>query len=301
MQKSKWEQNVNVLYELGILKNKIDLKGFIYSPQGESRNAAKLLIILGSMVGLAGMVLLLLLLYNRQLKRAVTLRTKSLEKANLEMDKFVYSVSHDIRSPLFSIQGIINLMRDDPNGSEQYVDLIEKSVKRLNRFTGDILDYSMNSRKKLNFSVVDVDRMIDRTLESMKYLAEDNEVTISTKYDLKMPFYTDEWRFEIIIGNLISNAIKYSDKLRGGQEISIYARTGRKWMDFIIKDNGIGIGEEHLDQIFDMFYRATENSQGSGLGLYIVKETVAMLKGTISLDSKLEKGTNIIVRLPNGS
>ncbi len=299
MQRSKWEQTVEVLHSLGIVETKSDLRGFLYSPPGSDSKTGKLLIILGSIVVAAGIILLFLLLYNKQLKTAVALRTTSLKKANLEMDKFVYSVSHDIRSPLFSIQGIINLMRADPNGSEEYVNLIEKSVKRLNSFTGDILTYSKNSRTDLHFSVVVVDQIIDKALESMKYLVEENEIKITTHYKLKEDFCTDEWRFEVIIGNLISNAIKYGDKLKVQPEIAIHAKTNRKWLDFEISDNGIGIGHEHLVKIFDMFYRATEGSQGSGLGLYIVKETVGMLKGSISLDSTLDVGTKIRIRIPN--
>ena len=143
--------------------------------------------------------------------------------------------------------------------------------------------------------------MVEKTLADFKYLTSEDEIKITTEFDLQVPFQTDEWRLEVIFGNLISNSIKYRDESKEVSNVSIKIKTRKKGLAFTIKDNGIGIGSEHIDKIYDMFYRATEGSQGSGLGLYIVQETIGILKGTVDLESKIGVGTEIKVTIPNAS
>ena len=121
------------------------------------------------------------------------------------------------------------------------------------------------------------------------------EISINSKYDL----YTDARRLEIIFNNLISNAIKYHNYNQADPFLSIEIDVRRAKCVIDIIDNGCGISAEHLDKIFKMFYRATENSVGSGLGLYITKETVEKLKGTISVRSFVKTGTRFTIVLPN--
>ena len=119
------------------------------------------------------------------------------------------------------------------------------------------------------------------------------------KIDLKdKKIYSDSLRLNIIFSNIISNAIKYQnfEAERSYLKINIEVESDQVHIQF--KDNGQGIGEKHISKIFDMFYRATTRSEGSGLGLYIVKQTVERLSGKIELTSKLNKGTEIKITLP---
>lgn len=298
MQVSKWQQTASILKELGILRKEIDIDNLLIKQDSESY-FKYYFGIMGILLVVTAVSISLMFLYNRQLKKSVSMQTSSLKKANLEMDKFVYSVSHDIRSPLLSIQGIVNLMRSDPAGSHQYIDLIEKSVQRLNHFTGDILDYSRNSRSAIRYKTVDFEDMVDKIWEDMQYLAGDRTIKLVKNFRSNTKFRSDAWRLEVMLGNIFSNSLKYRDPSKEINEVRVDVSIDTEALHCQIADNGIGIGEEHMDKIYDMFYRATERSQGSGIGLYLVKETVSMLKGTIELQSKVGEGTTITFSVPN--
>ena len=300
MQQSKWQQMADVLFSLGVVSSPLDLKGFVYSPAISAQARVKRILQISALVlAFLGVIMLFLLLYNWQLKRAVRARTKSLEKTNRALDSFVYSVSHDIRSPLSSIQGIINLMRLDPQDMDKYIELVESSINRLEDFTGDILAYSRNSRSDLKLNAVDVTSIIEKSINGIKFLDEKNNITFIKEFKSNGGFTTDAWRLEVILGNLISNAVKYSDLSKESSYVRIRATVDNHGLNIFIEDNGIGIAENHMGKIYDMFYRATESSTGSGLGLYIVSETVEFLQGKIDIKSKLHQGTKITIKLPD--
>ena len=299
MQVSKWQRMLDLLISVGVVSEPRELDGFLYNDkEANVVELRKMLYWFGLVIGLILLAVLMLVLYNWQLKRAVIARTYSLQKTNRELDSFVYSVSHDIRSPLSSIQGIINLMKLDPENNEKYISLIKSSVDRLESFTGDILDYSRNSRSELKFNDVNVDSVIEKSTQDLMFLDENKRVEFIKKIKLPETFKTDEWRLEVILGNLISNSIKYVDTDKGDPFVAIEAFYSDRGLHLIIEDNGIGIEDKHLESIFDMFYRATEASTGSGLGLYIVNETVKQLNGKIHLDSKFGRGTKVEIILP---
>ena len=301
MQKSKWEQMLVIIQEFGVIEHvRDDISGFIYiSPLNNSGNVKRIMIISSFVIVIAGSFLILLLIYNRQLKKAVNTRTNSLKKTNEELDRFVYSVSHDIRSPLSSIQGLISLMKLEPKETDKYIDLIESRIIKLDDFTKDILDYTRNSRTEVKSEPVVLAELIDKCIEQITFFAETKDVVINKEVLIENPLITDGWRLEVILSNLLSNSVRYSDKDKADSYITINATKKPDAVHISISDNGIGISDEHIDKIYNMFYRASEDSQGSGLGLYIVKETVKFIGGSIDIQSKEKKGTTIIIKLPN--
>lgn len=300
MQYSKWKQMAEILYNFNLINRKRDLDGFIYDPPKQDTVLIKRVIIISSIIiAIAAIILLILLLYNRQLKKAVKIRTRSLEKANEEMDRFVYSISHDIRSPLSSVQGIINLMKTDKDNQDQYIELINTSISKLDNYTRDILDYTRNSRAKLKIQQVDLAKMVDKCIAQVKYADKTGNFNIEKNIVSNIKVWSDSWRLEVILNNLISNAIKYQNPKRDDSYVVIEVKVSDEFFNISLKDNGIGIGPDHLDKIFEMFYRASEDSQGSGLGLYIVKETISLMKGNIEITSEKNEGTVINITLPN--
>ena len=299
MQLSKWSEMAKIIYDFGIVDKERDLEGFIFEPEPALARPLKIIIWISLLVIIVGLgFLLVLFLYNRQLKKAVEVRTESLEKANEELDRFVYSISHDIRSPLSSVQGLINLMKIEKNDHEQYLGLIESSIRKLDNYTRDILDYTRNSRAKVEPRTVNLEEIIDKCINQVKYMDDREDVAFSVNIKLDRPFTTDPWRLEVILNNLIGNAIKYGDPRKEIRKVDISAELANNNLSIIIRDNGIGIDQFHLDKIFNMFYRASEDSQGSGLGLYIVRETVNLLGGDINIDSEKHKGTVVKVTVP---
>lgn len=227
-------------------------------------------------------------------------RNKELKRINEELDKFVYSASHDLRAPLTSIMGLVNLAKQDGNtgNTTLYLKMIEDSIGRLEHFINDIIDYSRNSSVAVKSSVIDFNSLLDETISELKYLRENGDIKINVNIKGEKEFVTDSRRIRVILNNLISNAIKYHDLKKSQKYVNIDISYNEQKANIVVSDNGSGIAQEHHQKIFDMFYRASEGNDGSGLGLYIVKETLEKLNGTINLASKSDEGTTFTMQIP---
>ncbi|HYF69998.1 MAG TPA: PAS domain S-box protein [Ohtaekwangia sp.] len=225
---------------------------------------------------------------------------EELKIRNAELDNFVYKVSHDLRAPLSSILGLVNLAKLPGNTDDlqEYIDIIGGKVEHLDHFIGDVLSHSKNLKMEVTISKVDFNSVIDRTFNDLNYLQGASDIRKSIRIE-GIDFYSDPWRISEIFRNLISNAIKYR-QIHGVQsEVSIRVHVDHLRAEINFSDNGIGIDEQNLAKIFEMFYRATEQSDGSGIGLYIVKNAVDKLGGQITVSSRLRQGTRFNIILPN--
>lgn len=253
----------------------------------------------GKLVGISGITLDI---HERKLAEEKLKKTnEELSKANSELDRFVYSVSHDLRAPISSLLGLIQLARmtDDLQEINRYLALQEKSIQRLDNFIKDILDYSRNARLEFTPELISFQEIIDYCFEQHSHMKNATQIAKKIKIEAKTPFYSDKSRLSIILNNLLSNSIKYANPREPNPFIKIFVKQQEKEVSVEIEDNGIGIGKDHLDKIFNMFYRANDSLAGSGLGLYIVRETVLKLGGNIRVESELGKGTKISFNIPN--
>jgi signal transduction histidine kinase len=224
---------------------------------------------------------------------------EELSKRNTELDNFVYSVSHDLRSPIASVLGLINLARKDrdPNMKDTYLEMINKSALQQDHFIKEILDQSRNSRLEVKCEEVFFAPLIDETFNQMKFSTHSMDfVEKIINIEQKTVFYSDRWRLKVILNNIISNSIRY----RNGRDpqIKINVFLDEHVAHITISDNGKGIDKEHLPNLYKMFYRATDDGAGSGLGLYIVKEAIDKLNGRISIESELHVGTTVRLSIP---
>lgn len=229
----------------------------------------------------------------------ITSQNEELTKTNSELDNFVYSTSHDLRAPLASVMGLINIARRSNDLSEVHhcMDLMMSRVNRLDDFIHEIIDFSKNSRTGVQQERVQINQIVHDILDNLKH-ASGSEIDFDIDIPDNLYINTDSSRLTIILNNLIGNAIKYSDSAKENSFVRIEAAKADKGLAISINDNGIGIEREHQPKVFDMFYRATERSKGSGLGLYLVKESVKKLDGSIYLRSKPGVGTTFTVMLP---
>ncbi|EMR04231.1 PAS domain S-box protein [Cesiribacter andamanensis] len=228
--------------------------------------------------------------------------TAQLEKINSELDQFVYKTSHDLRAPLVSVLGLINLTQQEPDEQQrsEYLSLMVRSIKKLDSFIQDIIRFSKNARTEVSPEPINFQLLIQEILQELMYMEEAKTIAVQLSVDPIAPFYSDKRRIEVIFHNIISNAIRYRNPAAEAPYIHIQVReSGQQQVRIDISDNGLGIAPEHQEKIFEMFYRATENSTGSGLGLYIVKESLAKLNGEISVASEPGAGTRFSIYLPN--
>jgi len=220
---------------------------------------------------------------------------------NTELDRFVYSASHDLSAPLKSILGLIAIARmDKPDpGQEQYLLMMERSVRKLEEFIEEVVSYSRNTRMPIKLEACDFRLLVQGLLQDHQYAPDFSRISFEVENLTGEEMITDLARLKIILNNLISNAIKFH-WFEGSRKPYVKILLSRSESNYIItvEDNGRGIEEKHLANIFDMFYRATEKAQGSGLGLYILKESVLKLGGTVEARSALDAGTTFTVTLP---
>lgn len=224
-----------------------------------------------------------------------------LKKLNEELDSFVYSASHDLKAPLTSIKGLVNIAQNEKDIDKlpEYFRMMLTSIEKLDDFIRDIISLSRNSRLEIETEQIDFNGLINDVIDSYNYLDSASHVEKIIKIDKERPLYSDSKRIRIILNNLISNAIRYSDPKKEQPFVKIRIQDLGDYFKIIVSDNGLGIPEEHIDKIFNMFYRASESSNGSGLGLYIVKETSEKLGGSTTVESTLKEGTKFTVVLPN--
>ncbi|MES2812920.1 MAG: HAMP domain-containing sensor histidine kinase [Bacteroidota bacterium] len=231
-------------------------------------------------------------------KKEIESQNDNLILANQELDKFVYSASHDLRSPITSLKGLIEIaeMENSLPQIKEYLALMHHSLTLQDKFISDIIDYSRNKRKEVILESVSLSELINQTIEQHQYLNELNSIDI--KKNIFVDYInSDSLRLKIILNNLVSNAIKYSDSKKKENDIVITTSNNNDNYIIEIKDNGIGIKKEYLNRIFEMFF-VTNNNTGSGLGLYITKEAVENLKGTITVHSEINQGTTFTVTIP---
>jgi signal transduction histidine kinase len=237
----------------------------------------------------------------REQNEHLLLANQQLIKTNAELDNFVYSVSHNLRAPLSSVLGLINLGKVEERmrgGSfSLYYDKMEESIARLDDTLKEILDYSQNARTGIRCDRFDISQLYHNTLSNLLYMPGAASIAIDYQITGSPVVVSDAHRLGVIFNNLLSNAIKYSDPKKPVQRILcrvIHADT----LTITFEDNGIGIPEAHQSRVFDMFYRATLQSSGAGLGLYIVKESVEKLNGTLTVHSREGEGTTFSIILP---
>ncbi|MEM9299268.1 MAG: PAS domain-containing sensor histidine kinase [Bacteroidota bacterium] len=233
----------------------------------------------------------------------VTKRKKieeQLIKANNELDHFMYRTSHDLRAPLLSSLGLIDLAQRDPDSDkDNYLRMIEMNMKKLDAFIEDINSFYRNERLVVGREIIDLKRSINEELNKLGMLYDTNPISINLRVNRISDFYSDKVRIKTVLNNIISNAIKYSDKGKNYQTIDIDVQVLPDRCQITIEDNGIGIKEEYLNKIYQIFYRADENAKGSGLGLYIVKNIIDRLGGEIKVNSEHGKGSCFTIILPN--
>ncbi|MCI0751327.1 MAG: ATP-binding protein [Flammeovirgaceae bacterium] len=225
---------------------------------------------------------------------------RELERTHEELDRFVYSASHDLSAPLKSVMGLINVsrMEKSPEKYSEYLDKMETSIQKLDHFIHEILDYSRNSRLEVNLEVINLPKLTDEIIDNFKFMENVNQIEFDTN-GLEVPEITgDRTRTKIILNNLLSNAIKYQRFNNNHTPVvRVRSELNHEYVLIHVEDNGHGIQEDAIGKIFKMFYRGTSISNGSGLGLYIAKEAVEKLDGKIEVKTEYGKGSVFTVYL----
>jgi len=224
-----------------------------------------------------------------------------LNKINKELDSFMYSTSHDLRSPIASILGITNVARLEltDETSLRYMGMIEERIKRLDSVISDILKLSRSKKLDLKIETINFNDLLKDTIADVKFNQNAPSIELDYIEDPSNIFRSDYSQMKIILGNLISNAVKYHNVNQPKPIIRVAFKRSGRTVELIVEDNGRGIPKEALPKIFEMFYRAETKVDGTGLGLYIVKEALLKINGKISVKSEYGSGSTFTITLSN--
>jgi len=243
---------------------------------------------------------------NDQLELLVDQRTQKLEetiaeldKTIAELDRFVYSASHDLSAPLKSILGLVNIARieQNPETVKGYLDYIETSIRKLDKVIKSLVEFSRNSKQEVNIAECNIHQLTQDVLNELAFWPDAQKINFINKIEVDKLILTDQDRLKVILHNLIGNGVKYADLSKENSFVQIETHSTNSHVILTVSDNGIGIEEKYQPKIFDMYYRGTDRSKGSGLGLFIVKEIMIKLGGNIDVSSSKGKGSTFTLTL----
>jgi signal transduction histidine kinase len=237
-------------------------------------------------------------------KTKVELKRKNEElfRVNSELNRFVYSVSHDLRAPLLSLLGLVDLSRNekDPDQIQEYFELMNSSIRKMDDYIQTTLQYYRNLKTNLILEHVNVQQLLNEIVEPL--MNYNSDVSFKLNVDPETVLFTDRVRLKIALNNLITNAVKYGfrDKNTPYQICVSLENTG-VGSKIIVADEGKGIPPEQLKKIFEIFFSegAANTVESSGLGLYLVRQAIDKIKGHVSVRSKLNVGTEFEINLPS--
>lgn len=223
--------------------------------------------------------------------------------SNPNLGFLFYRLSHDLRSPLVSIEGLIELLKveGDVNARSVFCDLILKSVKRLDLSLSKVLDMANFEREEsLELSRVDLGESIERVLSSLKFMDGFSDIKITVEKKIESYLLADQVLVESILQNLMQNAVKYMDFNQGMPRIIVKYGVFANKVSLEVRDNGLGVAKTARKNLFDIFYRGQSDIPGSGLGLYIVRKAAVRMEGSVEVVEGLgDKGLGFEVNFKN--
>ena len=240
------------------------------------------------------------LLIAKDLKQ-ILLTSKALKQRNEELKTLIYKVSHDLQGPLASILGLFQVIEqsgNDPDTLLHYLSLIKRSTNKLEKSVQGLVELSIDDAHQ-QLTTFDVKRSVEEVIDSLSDFPDREKVTIEVKVSKPLQLRSEERLFRLMMQHLLENAIKYRRTNIDNPYVQIRIRHHRRGISLTVKDNGQGMSRHVQQRAFDMFYRGNPASQGSGLGLTIVKSNVEKLGGEVNITSKLQQSTDVRLLLPS--
>lgn len=234
-------------------------------------------------------------------RKTLKRKVEELEKSNHELSRFIYSASHDLRAPVASSLGLLRVAQHEVTDELglSYLNKLEKTTKGLDIFVSNIIDYYKNSRQREYSEELSFSDLMEDVIETVKSHLGTADALIDTEIDQKNKFKGDVFRIRIILSQLISNAIKFKKEDQDKARIKIKINSDLNEAHIEVEDFGVGILKEHMHKVFQIFFKSNDEASGSGIGLYIVKEALDKMEGSISVESKEGDGTLFSIKIPN--
>ncbi|HBC88039.1 MAG TPA: hypothetical protein DCZ94_13905 [Lentisphaeria bacterium] len=226
-----------------------------------------------------------------------------LERSNRDLEKFSYAVSHDLREPLRSISGFIQLLSKRYHGAldakaDHYIERLNAAAENMQVMITSVLEYSRISTHAEPFKLVDCNEILEHALGNLEVAI--NETGTRITHDNLPSVYADFLQLLRVFQNLIANSIKFSSKNKNIPVIHVGVAKKDGFYEFYVKDNGIGIDSKYFDRIFTIFQRLHKESEfpGYGVGLAMCKRIIERHGGSIRIESEQDKGAIFYFTIP---
>ncbi len=227
-------------------------------------------------------------------------KTMLLDKVTVELDRFIYSASHDLRSPISTLAGLINLMKISPPSTyNDCINMMNQTLQKLENHIQKLVDFAKNSNEKVLCQEVNVQELLLTVLGDLRSHPHYERVVL--KYEIlgKSLLISDGIKIKTALHQVIKNAFDFIDQKKTNHFLIIRFQLLTDKCKVEIVDNGIGIEKEYLPHVCQMFYRATTNSNGSGLGLFLAREAVIKIRGHLEVKSQYGVGCTVKIIIPN--
>lgn len=233
----------------------------------------------------------------RRWQQSKNIAYQQLNIANDELEEFAYRTSHDLRSPIISSTRLMDMVKTaiddgDLNTAKEGLSHARSSLSKLDALIQDILALSETKNKEEESQVINIRAMVDEAVEKMEHLQGFERLNIQKNFDTNIELSTKKSRFNLVLENLISNAIKYQDTNKAESYIVISTRQQGASFVLEVADNGLGVPKDQQKNLFSMFKRFHPRvSFGSGLGLYLMQKSAGMINGVVSFQDHGEGST----------
>lgn len=234
---------------------------------------------------------------NRTLARLVDERSADLERSHSALNTFVYRSSHEIRGTITSIQGLFQLLDGGLSSNEEILPHLGMKIRQLEKGQRNLILSMELGRSEPNLADLNIREITAEVINDIQIQFGEDKVDFRMEFPNHAHWTADAILIRSVIDNLLDNSVVFRDPGRQSW-CRITMKTERESMELRVEDNGMGIGAEIAEQAFEMFYRGSNQSKGSGLGLYIVRMAVEKMGGTIRLDKKPDPGTLFVITLP---
>lgn len=233
----------------------------------------------------------------------LTQRTKTqlaLSQANQQLSEYIFKVTHDLKAPVNSVLGLLALA---DNASEEdrktYLSLAKTTLQKMGTLIKELSVWHEVDRMAIVKKSIDVNEFFQQEIDLLRNQPEARNIQIVFEVIGTVELRTDPIRLQAIFTNILSNSIKYIDRTKEQSRIDIRVTVGTDHCEIEIEDNGIGMDALHLPKIFDKYYRVNPDSDGTGLGLHIVKDTLERLGGQVRVSSAPGVGSTFSISIPN--
>lgn len=272
--------------------------------QIEKIKTKRKIVLIFLMIMITTIVTLLVIRHVQLAENELARQNRDLERKTDELESFAYSLSHDLRAPLKTIQGFSQrlqkkLLTENNQELSLYCEQINKNALRLDSLIDDTLSITRSENLAEDYSEINFERILSEIQMQFSEINRENPVAFKVHFKHKKSLFSQQTRINQIFANLISNSIKYAKSAEHNPYVEIETENlSDDMFEIRIKDNGIGVAKEQHDKMFSMFFRAQSSvSFGSGLGLHLVRKNVEKLGGNINFNSS-EEGTEFIIQLP---